>query len=334
LLNKSGLLQKWLRRDIPPGKTSAFRTNGKRRFSLPTTVFEICPEYILGAQILRPSHKVVRVALGELHAGSVTPLLGRPNLLKPEEVTRKLLAVAKVLGSDKGHFGLLLPDGAVRVSILDFETLPADPKEQESLIRWKMKPLLPFPVEEARFSYEVAAKEPEGVEAVVMAVRKSVAAEYESMLEGLNGDVGLVLPTTAALLPLLSEDAASGELLLHVSPSHLTAVVVGGREIRLWRNQAMNGNSSEERLAALSKEAARTLAASQDYLGVEISHVRLCARPSLPEVSVAELGRALSQEVESLAPDPLAVGIKLSREEERLLSEFGATVSGLVANAV
>ena len=95
----------------------------------------------------------------------------------------------------------------------------------------------------------------------------------------------------------------------------------------------MNGKSTEEQLAAVSEEAARTLAASHDYLGLEISRVRLCARPSLPEVWVAELGRALSRDVESLAPDPLAVGIKLSREEERLLSEFGATVSGLVANA-
>lgn len=333
MLNKSGLRQAVLQRAAAAVKTRPFRAIGKRRFSLPTTVFEIRPEYILGARILRPSRKVVRVALGELEAGAVSPLLGRPNLLKPEDVSRTLLAVAKVLGSDKGHFGLLLPDGAVRVSILDFETLPADRKEQESLIRWKMKPLLPFPVEEARLSYEVAVKEPAGVEAVVMAMRNSVAAEYESMLEGLNGEVGLVLPSTAALLPLLSEDAASGELLLHVSPSQLTAVVVGGRQIRLWRNQAMNGKSSEERLATVSEEAARTLAAAHDYLGVEIIRVRLCARPSLPEVWVAELGRALSREVESLVPNPLAVGIKLSREEEQLLSEFGATVTGLLANA-
>ncbi len=331
-MNKPGLRQAFSQRAAAV-KALPFRAAGKRRFSLPTTVFEIRPEYILGARILRPSRKVVRVALGELGAGAVSPLLGHPNILKPEEVGRTLLAVAKVLGSDKGHFGLLLPDGAVRVSILDFETLPADRKEQESLIRWKMKPLLPFPVEEARLSYEVAAKGPEGVEAVVMAVRTSVAAEYESMLEGLNGDVALVLPTTAALLPLLSEDAARGELLLHVSPSQLTAAVVGGRQIRLWRNQAFNGKSPEERLAAVGEEAARTLAASHDYLGLEISRVRLSATPRPPEAWVAELGRALSREVESLAPDPMAVGIKLSHEEEQLLGEFGATLSGLVANA-
>ena len=323
-----------LRQAFSAGKTRLFRAAGKRRFSLPATLFEFQPEYVLGARISGSSGKVAGVALGELEAGAVSPLLGRPNILKPEEVARTVVAVAKVLGGDRGPFGLLLPDAVVRVSILDFETLPANRKEQESLIRWKLKPLLPFPVEEARLSFEVAAKGQDGLEAVVMAMRKSVAAEYESMLDALNGEVALVLPATAALLPLLSEGAAEGEMLLHVSPSQLTAVVVEGRQVRLWRSQAMNGKSSEEGLAAVSEEAARTLAASHDYLGLEISRVRLCARPRVPEGWTAELGRALSRKMEILASDPLAVGVKLSVEEGQLLGEFGATVSGLVANAV
>ncbi|MEJ2007148.1 MAG: hypothetical protein P8Z30_03175 [Acidobacteriota bacterium] len=296
-------------------------------------VFEIQPEYVLGARISRSSRRVARVAVGALDGGVVSPVLGRPNILKPEEVAKTVTAITKVLGSDKGPFGLLLPDAAVRVSILSFETLPADRKEQESLIRWKMKPLLPFPVEDARLTFEVAAKGPEGVEAVVVAVRKSVAAEYESLLEALNGDLRLVLPTTAALLPLLEGNSEDGELLLHISQSQLTAVVVGGQQIRLWRNQMINGKSPSEQLAAVCEEAARTLAASHDHLGVEIGSVSLCARPSMPEDWVAELGRTISQEVEPLTTNPLAAGTKLSYEEEQVLSELGATIMGIVANA-
>ncbi|HUX09716.1 MAG TPA: hypothetical protein VMW51_03685 [Terriglobia bacterium] len=333
-MNKPGLRQAFLQRASSAAKARPFSAAAKRRFSLPATLFEFQPEYILGARISRSSSKVAGVALGGLEAGAVSPLLGRPNILKPEEVSRTIVGVAKALGGDKGPFGILLPDGVVRVSILDFETLPADRKEQESLIRWKMKPLLPFPAEEARLSFEVAAETTKGVEAVVMAVRKSVAAEYESALGALNGEVQLVLPATAALLPLLSEDAAEGEMLLHVSPSQLTAVVVEGRQIRLWRSQAMNGKSSQEGLAAVSEEAARTLAASHDHLGLEISRVRLCARPRVPEGWAEQLGHTLSRAVENLASDPLAAGVKLSVEERQILSEFGATVSGLVANAV
>ena len=300
---------------------------------MPATLFEFQPEYVLGARLFRSFHRVASVALGELDAGVLSPLLARPNLLRPDEVARRIRAVAKALGSDKGPFGLLLPDGAVRVSLLEFETLPSDPKEQESLIRWKMRSLLPFPVEEARLSFEVSPKESEGVEAVVMSVRKSVLAEYESTLEGLNGDVSLVLPSSAALLTLLKEDAEAGEMLLNISPTHLTVVVAKGRQIKLWRNQFMGGKSSEEGLAAVTDEAVRTLAASHDHLGLEISRVCICARPNVPRSWIMELEQRVSRNVTDVLPPALPVRMRLSQEEGQILNEFGATVSGLVANA-
>lgn len=332
-MNKSSLGQVLFRSDQPAGKPRSFKPARKRKFSLPATVLEFQPEYILGARISRSSRKVIRLALGDVEAGSITPSVARPNIAQPEGITRKVLAVAQALGSDRGPFGLLLPDAAVRVSILDFETLPPDRKEQEALIRWKMKPLLSFPVEEARLSFEVAPKGPEGVEAVVMAVRRSVVAEYESALDALNGDIRLLLPSSAALLPLLRENAPGGELLLNISPTQLTAVVAKGQQIKLWRNQSMNGKSSTEGLAGVKEEAVRTLAAAHDHLGLEISRLRICARPSAPKGWAAELGRRVSREVESLAPDPFVIGTKLTEEEGDLLAEFGATVSGIVANA-
>ena len=333
MLNKSSLGRLLSRGRSTAGKIRAFRAAAKGKFSLPATVFEFQPEYILGAQIFRSFRRVASVALGELDAGALSPLVARPNLLRPDEVARRTLAVAKVLGSDRGPFGLLLPDGAVRVSILNFDTLPSDPREQESLVRWKMRSLLPFAVEEARLSFEVSRKEPAGVDAVVMSVRKSVLAEYESTLEALNGDVSLVLPSSAALLPLLREDAEAGEMLLNISPTHLTAVVAKGRQIKLWRNQSMGGKSSEEGLAAVTEEATRTLAASHDYLGLEISRVCICARPNVPRTWVMELGQKLSRDVVDVVPPALPVRMRLSSEEGQILNEFGATVSGLVANA-
>ncbi|HET7101025.1 MAG TPA: hypothetical protein VFJ52_07740, partial [Terriglobia bacterium] len=172
-----------------------------------------------------------------------------------------------------------------------------------------------------------------GVQAVVMSVRKSVLAEYEAALEVLNGDVSLVLPSSAALLPLLKEDADAGEMLLNISPTHLTVVVAKGRQIKLWRNQFMGGKSSEEGLAAVTEETVRTLAASHDHLGLEISRVCICARPNVPRSWVMELEQKVSRNVEDVLPPTLPVRMKLSHEEGQILNEFGATVSGLVANA-
>lgn len=332
-MNKEKILQLLPRKGPSGDKPRTFRAPGKRKFSLPATLIEFQPEYILGARISRTSRKVASVALADLKGGSLDPLLGRPNILKPEDVARSVVAVAKVLGGEKGPFGLLLPDGVVRVSILDFETLPASHKEQETLIRWKMKQLLPFPVEDARLSFELAAKETGGVEAVVMAVRKSVVAEYESALNSLNGEVTLVLPSSAALLPLMDEEAPAGELLLNISPTHLTAVVAKGRQVRLWRSQAMTGKTAGEGLAAVSEEAVRTLAASHDHLDLEINQIRICARPGVPRDWILDLGHKVARDVRDVVTNARAIGLKLTEEEGDILSEFGATVCGLVANA-
>lgn len=297
-------------------------------------LFEFQPEYILGARFSRSHRTVENVAQGDLDAGVLSPLLARPNILNPEEVAAKVSAMASVLGSDKGPIGLLLPDGAVRISILDFETLPANRKEQESLIRWKMKSLLPYPAEEARMSFEVSAKEPEGIQVAVMAIRKSVLAEYESTVDGLSGEVSLVLPSSSALLPLLSEDAGQGEMLVNITPTCLTVVVASGGRIRLWRTQASAaGKSSPEALSAVREETMRTLAASHDHLGLDISQVRVCARPGVSADWMEELGRMLSRDVDGLTTDSESVGSKLTYEEGRILSEFGATIAGLAANA-
>lgn len=300
---------------------------------MPVGLFEFQPEYILGVRISRPFRKVARVAVADLNPGDISPGPGRTNILKPEQIGRSVVALAKALGSSKGPFGLLLPDASARVGILDFENLPADRKEQESLIRWKMKTLLPFPAEEARLSFEVTAREPSGMEAVVVAVRKSVIAEYESMMDALNGEVRLVLPASAALLPLLKADSAAGELLLNVSPTTLTAIVVDSHGIRMWRSHSTFGKSVEERLGMVGEEAARTLAAAHDHLGLEIDDIQLCARPGVPDGWAETLGRTLLRAVNILVPDPAAVGIRLSGEERQLLREFGATASGIVGNA-
>ena len=333
MLNKPSLGRLLSRQNSTTGKRRAFRAPSKRKPALPATVFEFQPEYVLGARIFRSFRRVASVALGELDGGAITPYLGRPNIVRPDEVARRARGVASALGTERGPFGLLLPDGAVRVSILDFQTLPSDHKEQESLIRWKMKPLLPFPLEEARLSFEVAPKEPEGVEAVVMAVRKAVLAEYESVLDALNGDVNLVLPASAALLPLLNENAEEGEILLTISPTHLTSVVAKGRQIRLWRNQAMNGKSADEKLAAVTEEAVRTLAASLDHLKVEINRVCICARPNVPRSWVMELEKKLGRNVAGVVSPALPVRMKLSNEEGQIFNEFGATIAGLLVNA-
>ena len=100
--------------------------------------------------------------------------------------------------------GLLIPDVAVRVALLQFETLPDDHREAETLVLWRMREYLPYAPEEARLSYQVLGKQPGSVEILGVAVRGSVLAEYEAAIGrnqrwagvGLAGNRGVAAPAS------------------------------------------------------------------------------------------------------------------------------------------
>ena len=49
---------------------------------------------------------------------------------------------------------IIVPDAAVRVLLLDFESLPGKPVEALPIVRFRLKKLLPFEVEDAVVSYQ------------------------------------------------------------------------------------------------------------------------------------------------------------------------------------
>ncbi len=319
------------------------------RFTLPASVVEIQPAFVAGVRLAgktpgkrngstRPPGRLRSIGVAALDAETLTPLPNRPNIGNRADLGRALDAVAEVIGNGTGRFGLVVPDGMVRVGILSFETLPDSPKEADALVRWRMKDNLPFPLEEARLSYQVSWREPERVEVLAVAAQKDVLAEYETALERVNGGTALILPATLALLALLPGADAVGQLVIHVCSGWITSAVVTGSRLRLWRTRQL-GRTSEltpDQLREAASEVARVVASSRDRLQVDIGRIWLCARPPMiPEAGAllgAELAPALSREVEHLAPSS-DFAAALSNEDQILFEHYGATVAGLVENA-
>ncbi len=322
-------LRRWAR--LEP-RVRPLRPSKMKGIGLPAGVYEVQSGFLMGARLSKSRRQVSRLAVREFEPGALSAVSCLSNIPNPEALSETLRALEAALGSSKGPLGLLIPDPLVRVGILEFETLPGDTKDQEALIQWKMKPLLPFPAEEARLSYEILHQEEGRVEVMVLAARNSILAEYETSVEALGGEITLVLPATLALLPLLDENAERGELLLHVWPGGLTAVVAGGGRIRMWRSQAAQWNLPEDCLKAVGQETARILAGAQDHLRLEIGRICLCVRPPVPEEWVRDLGKSISREVQVLIADAACAG-SLSSEERELLRYFGAPLAGLLGNA-
>jgi hypothetical protein len=304
------------------------------RFTLPTLVFEIAPGFVAGARLEGSGHqarRVRRMGVQQLEPHSLEPHPGRPNVANQEEVRRAIREVAAVTGNGTGRFGLVVPDGAVRVAVLLFETLPEDAREAEALVRWRMRDKLPFAPEEARVSYQVLWRAPGHVEVLAAAARSSVLSEYEAALEPINGGPALTLPATLALLPLLPDRAAGGHLLLHVCSRWVTAVLMVKARPCFWRTRELDTAVAEDPAKAVASEAARVLASARDHLETKLEQAWLCVRPPTTSELVSAVADAISHEVELLTPRP-GLDAALSSGERRLFEYFGAPVAGLVSN--
>jgi hypothetical protein len=193
-----------------------------------------------------------------------------------------------------------------------------------------MREYLPYAPEEARLTYQILSKQQNQVEMLAIAVRTSVLAEFEGVLEGVSrGGPTLILPSTVALLPLLPENEG-GQLLLHLCPGSLTTVVMASNTVRYWRTRQLSGDAAmigEE----VGREATRVLATCQDNLSVQVENVWYCARPpasgELDETLANALGRKLFDlPVKGLPPGGLPSG------QDNVYERYGFPFAGLLAN--
>ncbi len=304
-------------------------------FELPTAVVEIQPDFVAGMRLAGKSNgsspRLQSIGTTGLKPDTVVPLANGTNITDAAELGRALQAVAGVTGNGAARFGLLLPDGAMRVSTLSFETLPEKRKEADALLQWRMKEALPFPPDEARISHQVVAREADRIEVLAVAVRASVLAEYESALEPVGGCPVLVLPATLALLPLLPEGEETGQLLIHLCSGSITTAVRAGKRLRLWRTRQLGRLKADEALQQAQAEVARVIASCGDHLKVEISQVWVCARPPASPELCAALSRTVERPVEVLKPNP-DVAADLASEDRSLFECYGAPLAGLVQN--
>jgi hypothetical protein len=305
-------------------------------FALPTAVVEIQPDFVAGMRLAAKANgskcRLRSIGVADISPDTLVPQVNEPNIANAAELSRALQAVAGIIGNGATRIGLLVPDGAVRVFSLSFETLPENRKEAQALMWWRIREALPFPLEEARISHQEVLREAERIEVLTVAARSSVLADYERALELVKGGPAVVLPATLALLPLLPETEGTGQLLIHLCSRSITTAVTAGKRLRLWRTRHLGRLDSNALAREAHAEAGRVIASSRDHLKLEISQVRLCARPPAGSELFAELTRALGQPVELLKLDP-DYAAPLNSEDRNLFECFGAPMTGLIVNS-
>jgi hypothetical protein len=310
----------------------ALHRGARAHFVMPRTVVELEPDFVVAGRLDASGCLVEQVTVQELPAGAFVPQVYRGGFGGQAELQEALRAAVTTVGNGNGPLGLLVPDGAVRVTVLEFETLPDNAREAEQLVLWRLRDILPFPPEEVRLSYQLLGHEPGAIELLVVGGRNSVLAEYEGILEPLNGGPNLIWPATMSLLPLLPPaEEGRAQLLVHVCAGWMTTVVVAGDRVRFWRNRAVERAAPEACADEVGREVARVQAGCRDHLRLEVAAVWLCARPpAVPGMAPAVAG-IVGQEVQPLEP-PAGCLVHLSSGERSVCERLGAPLVGLLLN--
>jgi type IV pilus assembly protein PilM len=125
-----------------------------------------------------------------------------------------------------------VPDAAVRVVLLEFDTLPADSEEATSVVRFRLKKSLPFDVDKARVSYH-AQKTKEGVRVVAAVAVASVVEDYEAAFRRAGFSPGVVLPSMLAALG--TAEGQRPTLVVKVDARTTSIAILNADQLQLFR---------------------------------------------------------------------------------------------------
>ena len=198
----------------------------------PKLACEIASDRVVAGRLADHGDLVEMCATQELAPGIVVADLVENNLRQRSTVRA---AIESALGSVAGRSRdvmAVIPDAAVRVVLLDFDTLPSDGEEAESVVRFRLKKSLPFDVEKAKVSYHIQ-KSKDGVRVVAAVAMASVIEDYETAFRDAGFNPGVVLPSMLAAL-----GAAEGQrptLVVKVDARTTSIAILSDDQLQLFR---------------------------------------------------------------------------------------------------
>lgn len=211
---------------------------------------------------------------------AVTPALSGDNFPRRDEVKAAIADVLASVGIRGKDVIVVIPDSAVRVVLLDFETLPDKKEDAEGVIRFRLKKSLPFDVDKAKISYEVGRRSA-GLKVVVAVALPEVVEQYESLLSEQGLQPGIVVPSTLAALGAV--DASKPTLVLKVDSQTTTVSIVDSGQLLLFRT--LEGGTNAVTGERIAEDVYPSLVFLQDTYGLSVERVLVAGVPNLAEIA-------------------------------------------------
>jgi type IV pilus assembly protein PilM len=230
---------------------------------------------------------------------AVSPV--KENVEDPDEFVMTVRSLSATQSARKRKdVAIILPDYSARISVLDFDQFPSDPKEQASLIRFRVKRSVPFDVDSAALSYHVQHGEKGRLDVVVVIAPLEIVSRYEAPFRTAGMNPGLVTMSSLAALELAPENGLT--VLAKLTGRILTLLVRDKSTLKLTRCVELPSTD----LPDISDVIIPTSIFIEDNLGRRAEKLYLCGFGPRTEDAVERFADELAIECEPLR-SPLGV---------------------------
>jgi type IV pilus assembly protein PilM len=266
----------------------------------PAHVFEVTERSLAAAPTKDPGRGLVEL----LPERGLLASPSTPNVVRPDVYRELIVRLAGPAASKRASAALVIPDYAVRMSVLDFQEFPAGETERDALLRFRLRKSVPFHIDEAQVSYKIQRVAAGRLEVLAVAIARPILAEYEDLMRQAGFQVGLVTPSCLAGLPLFANRQGL-TLAAKLAGSVVSMLLLQGGHVRVVRCLDLAGSPEDGEVHTVRPEAIvdllqQTAAYAEDQIGEPVRQLLLCGFSGEFEAVAAEAELELSLPCESV----------------------------------
>jgi type IV pilus assembly protein PilM len=208
-----------------------------------------------------------------------------------------IASALSTVGGRKRDVVAVIPDAAVRVLLLDFDTLPDKIAEAEPIIRFRLRKSVPFDADQAALSFQTYRKD-NAVKVLAALTPREVLQEYEAAFQAAGYEPGYVVPSTLAALNGI--DAGRPTLLVKSDGNFISVAIADQNEVIFYRMlDVVPGRTG----ATIADEVYPSIVFFEDNYSAKIERILLSS------VSDTEELKQALQEQTGVRPETLDSGV-------------------------
>jgi len=230
----------------------------------PSAAIEITPDGVLAAA-LPGRNEAPAYSFEALSPGTLVPGIAEANMHPPEAVSSAIRAALGSVAPRTRSVTIVVPDTSVRVFVLDFDSLPARGTEAVPVLRFRLRKMVPFDVENAGVSYQILTQNKTECRVLVAVLPNTVLEEYEGAVRAAGYEPGAVMPSTLAALAAM--DLPEPILAACLSRASITTSITRGNDLLLYRTLDLPEDPNE-RLLEVQRSVAVAAAYYEDKISV------------------------------------------------------------------